>query len=150
MDLYKIFKWVAVAIGIIAFAFFIRMVMIGGDVIENDPSQQGVANTFVMFAFWLLVIIAVITLVLSVLTMVKNPQNLKKTLMGIGILIVLLGISYAISSGDAVMDSFGKVVKDGEAGPTSKWVGTLLTFTYLLGLGGLVAIGMGFVKSMVK
>ena len=148
MDLYKIFKYVAAAVGIIAIIFMVRMMMIGGDAIQDDPSQQGVANAFVMFAFWLLVIVASITIILSVLNLVKNPQNLKKTLMGLAALGVLLAISYFMSSGDEVTNSFGNVVKGGEAGSTSKWVGTLITFTGILGAIGLVTIALGFFKRL--
>ena len=148
MDLYKIFKYVAAAAGIIAIIFLVRMMMIGGDAIQDDPSQQGVANAFVMFAYWLLIIVAGITIILSVLNLVKNPQNLKKTLMGLAALAVLLAISYFMSSGDNVMDSFGNIVKGGEAGSTSKWVGTLITFTGILGAIGLVTIVLGFFKKL--
>ena len=150
MNSYKIFKYVAAAVGIIGVIFLIRMMMIGGEAIESDPSKQGVANGFVMFAFWLLVIVAAITILLSVMNLIKNPQNLKKTLLGLAALGVLLMISYFMSSGDAVLDGFGNVVKNGEAGATSKWVGTLITFTGILGAIGLGTIGFGLVKRIIK
>ncbi len=148
MNTYKIFKYVAAAVGIIGIIFLVRMMMVGGDAIESDPNKQGVANAFVMFAFWLLVIVTAITVVLSILNLVKNPQNLKKTLMGLAALGVLLAISYFMSSGDEVLDSFGKIVPGGEAGSTSKWVGTLITFTGILGAIGLVTIALGFLKKL--
>ena len=82
--------------------------------------------------------------------MVKHPDALKKALTGIVVLGVLLAIAYFMASDDAVTNSVGKVIKDGEAGPVSKWVSALINFTGILGLLGLLAIAGGFFKSLIK
>ncbi len=142
----KILTIITAVIGLIGVFLFIRVIMAGDDSAAVDSS----VNAFVYFAKYLLVITAVIALVLSLLNLVKNPQALKKSLIGVAILAVLFAISYAVASDAAVTDSFGNVVKNGEAGATSKWISALINFTGVLGVLGLVAIGQGFVKSLIK
>jgi len=142
----KILTIITAIIGVIGVILFIRVMMAGDDSVAVDSS----VNAFVYFAKYLLVITAVIALVLSLLNLVKNPQALKKTLLGVAILAVLFAVSYAVASDAAVTDSFGNIVKNGEAGSTSKWISALINFTGILGLLGLVAIGQGFVKSLIK
>ncbi len=143
MDKSKILNIVIAVISIIGAFLFIRVLMAGDDVEAVDSA----ANIIVYYGTFLLIVTALITFVLSMVSLVKNPAALKKTLMGVAVLAVLLIISYVIASDAAVTDSFGNIVKNGEAGSVSKWVGALINFTGILGLIGLVTIGWGFVKS---
>lgn len=143
MDKSKILNIVIAVISIIGAFLFVRVLMAGDDVEAVDSA----ADIIVYYGTFLLIVTALITLVLSMVSLVKNPAALKKTLMGIAVLAVLLIISYVIASDGAVTNSVGKVIKNGEAGSVSKWVGALINFTGILGLIGLVTIAWGFVKS---
>ena len=147
----KILTIIAAVISLIGVFFMLRVIMIGDDAIESDPSKQGVVAGFVTFALILLIAVAAITVILSILNLVKNPQSLKKTLMGVAVLGVILLITYFTASGDAVIDPLTQtMVKDGEAGSVSKWVSALINFTGILGAAGLGIIGFGIVKNLVK
>jgi len=143
MDKSKILNIIVAVFGVIGVILFIRVIMAGDDTAAIDSA----ADTFVYYGTFLLIITAIIAFVLSMINLVKNPAALKKTLLGVGILAVLLIISYVIASDAAVTDSFGKIIKNGEAGKVSKWVGALINFTGVLGLVGLLTVGWGFVKS---
>jgi hypothetical protein len=80
----------------------------------------------------------------------KNPEILKRTLIGVAFLAVLLAIAYSMASDAAVTDSVGNIIKDGEAGAISKWVSTLINFSFYLGIIGLVMFLLDFLKSLVK
>ena len=147
----KILTIVTAIIGLIGVFFLLRVIMVGDDEIETSLSaQSSIVDPFITFSYVLLGITALITVVLSLVNLVKHPQALKKTLMGLVVLAVLLAISYFTASGEAVTDAVGKVLKDGAAGATSKWVSALINFTGILGVIGLLSIGAGFVKSLVK
>ncbi len=134
-----------IGVGIISFigAFlFIRVIMA-----EGSDSIDSSVGAIVTFSKILLIAAATIAVVFSILNLVKNPQALKKTMIGLVALGVLLAIAYFTASGDAVTDGVGHVLKDGAAGATSKWVSALITFTGFLGVIGLVVIALGFVRS---
>ena len=151
IKLSKILTIVAGAISLIGVFFMVRIIMVGDDTLKSDAAaQSSVISPFVTFALIILVTVAVVAVVLSLLNLVKNPQNLKKSLMGVGVLGVVLLLTYFTASDAAVLDSFGDVVKDGEAGNVSKWVSALINFTGILGAAGLGIIGFGIVKNVIK
>ena len=82
--------------------------------------------------------------------MVKNPENLKKTLYSLAILGAILLVSYMFASDAEVTDVFGNTLKDGEAGATSKWVGTGIIYSLALGAVGLILFVSDLLKGLVK
>jgi len=127
--------------------------------IESGASQ-GIVSWFVSFAVALLVIVTIITILLSVFNLVKNPQNLKKTLIGLGILVAILAITHFTASDDLatgalgevieIKDTSGKILTGDEAKSVTKWVAGLITFTGILGAAGLGVIGFGMIKNLSK
>jgi len=147
----KILTLVAGLIGLIAFYFFIRIVMVGDDIIETDAEvQASIVSPFINFAKFVLIATCVIAVVFSILNLVKHPQVLKRTLLGVAALVVILVIAYSVSSDAAVLDVSGRVLEDGEAGSVSKWVSTGINFSAILGVIGLGFFVVDFVRSLAK
>lgn len=147
----KILTLVAGLIGLIAFYFFIRIVMIGDETIETDAEvQASIVSPFINFAKFVLIATGVIAIVFSILNLVKHPQVLKRTLVGLLALAVILVIAYSVSSDAAVLDVSGRVLEDGEAGAVSKWVSTGINFSAILGVIGLGFFVVDFVRSLAK
>lgn len=142
---------VSAVIGFIAFYFFIRIVMVGDDTIENDAAAQAsIVSPFISFATFVLYATAIITVVFSVINLVKNPHVLKTSLIGIGAMAVILVVAYSLASDAEVTDGVGKVLEYGEQGSISKWVSTLINYSFILGAIGLVFVLLDFVKGLVK
>jgi len=156
----KILTIIAGVISLIGVFFMIRIIMVGDDAIESDVASQGIVSGFVYFAVALLIIVTLVTVVLSVANLVKNPDNLKKTLLGLGILVALLLITHFTASdqlatdalGDPVVikNTSGDIITGEEAKSITQWVAGLITFTGVLGAAGLIAIGSGIVKNLTK
>lgn len=150
----KILTFVAGVIGIIAFYFFIRIVITGDEAIEamlaDDTISDSLVGPFIQFAKIVLVVTALIAVVFSAINLIKQPQVLKKTLISIAVLVVLIIISYSFASDAAVTDALGKVLEGGEAGSVSKWVSTGINFSAILGVVGFGAFFFDFVKALVK
>lgn len=147
----KILTLVAGFIGLVAFYFFIRIVMIGDETIETDADvQASIVSPFINFAKIILIATTAIAVVFSIVNLVKHPQVLKRTLIGLGILAVFLVISYVLASDAAVTDPFGRILPDGEAGSVSKWVSTGINFSAILGVIGLGFFVVDFVKGLAK
>lgn len=149
----KILTLVAGLIGLIGFVFFARIVITGDEAIKLMLADATISDSqvgpFISFAVILLVVTAIIAIGFSIINLVKHPNVLKRTLMGVGVLAVFLVLAYSFSDDGAVM-SMGKVLEYGEAGSISKWVSTGINFSAILGVIGFGAFFFDFVKSLVK
>ena len=151
----KILNIVIAAIAIIGAILFIRI--FSADDMEayttDADLQNGVISPLISFSTILFYATVVITIVLSIWTIIRNPENLKKMLMSLAILGGLLLISYFIADADAVYDANGlKVLPGGEEGSaTNKWVGTGIWFSVILGAIAsvffVIDLGKGLIKS---
>jgi len=142
---------VAGLIGVITFYFFIRIVMVGDDALETDAAlQASIVSPFISFAKIVLIATLAITIIFSILNLVKHPDVLKRSLLGVGVMAVILVIAYSVAGDGVVTDGVGKILPDGEAGSISKWVSTLINYSFILGGIGLAMVGVDFVKGLVK
>ena len=98
---------------------------------------------FVLYlGYGLLVIAALASLILPLVSALGNPKSLVKTGAGVAILLVLYGISYALS-GSEVTEVYAKFGVDSSA---SKVIGGVLTTMYLL----LFVVVIGIVYSEIS
>lgn len=147
----KILSIVTGIIGLIAVYFLVRIVMAGDEVVKESAELQGsLVSPYITFAIWILAITAALAVVFSVINMLKHPKLLKQTLVSLAFMGVLLAVSYMLASDAAVTNVSGNVLKDGEAGPVSKWVSTGIWYTLILGSIALLGILADFVKSLVS
>jgi hypothetical protein len=147
----KILTFVTGFIGLVGFYFFVRIVMEGDDAIKEDGAlQASILSPFISFSIFLLIATALISVIFSLLNLTKHPEVLKRTLLGVGVMAVLLVLAYVFASDEATTDAMGKVILDGEAGSVSKWVSTLINYSFILGTIGLGFFLFDFVKSLVK
>ncbi|MFD1314314.1 hypothetical protein [Namhaeicola litoreus] len=147
----KILSLVAGLIGLIAVYFLVRIVVSGDEAIETTVElQNSVVSPYISFARIVLIITTVLAVVFSVWNLIKHPKLLVRTLMALAVLGVLLAISYALADDGAVTDMYGKTIKDGEAGSTSKWVSTGIWYTVILGAIGIFGFLFDFAKSLFK
>ena len=145
---------VAGLIGFVAFYFFVRIMMEGDEAIEamlaDETISDNIVSPFISFAKFVLIATTLIAIGFSLINLIKHPDVLKKSLMGIGALAVLLVISYVMASDAAVTDTVGNVLEGGEAGSVSKWVSTGINFSAILGGIGLLFFVVDFGRSLVK
>lgn len=147
----KILSLVSGFIGLVAIYFLTRIIMEGDDAVkESLDLQNSLVSPFVSFAKIILIITTVITVIFSLWNLIRHPKALKKSLVSLGILAVILIIAYAMASDEAVTNMSGNIIKDGEAGSTSKWVSTGIWYSLILGGVGLCFFLWDFVKSLVS
>ncbi len=147
----KILSVVTGLIGLIAVYFLVRIIMEGDEVVEQSVDlQNSLVSPYITFAVWVLAITALLAVLFSIWNLIKHPQLLKRTLISLVFLGVLLAIAYMLASDAAVTNVSGNVLKDGEAGPVSKWVSTGIWYTMILGSIAILGILAGFVKSLVS
>ena len=148
-------KYLSIFVAVIALIgaiLFIRVFMADIDALENDPDvQKSVVNPIVWFSAALLYTAIIITVGLSLWSMIKNPNNLKKIALGLGLLTVVLVISYFTADSNAVLDTQGLVLEGGEAGTSmNQWVGTGIWFSVALGLVASLFFVYDLLKGLIK
>lgn len=147
----KILSIVAGVIGVVAIFFLARIIMEGDETVKSSLElQNSIVSPFIQFAKIILIITALLAIGFSLFNLVRHPKMLKKTLISIAALGALLVIAYVMASDAAVYDVSGNVLKDGEAGSTSKWVSTGIWYSIMLGAVGLGFFLWDFVKSLVS
>jgi hypothetical protein len=143
----KILTIIVAVISVTGIALFIN-VSITDDVPESISGAVGPLIGFSLYLFYAAVLI---TLVLSIRGLVKNPENLKKTLIGLAAMGVLLVIAYILGDSEAVLDAQGNVLKGGELGSSSnQWVGSLIWYSSILVLIGGAFFVIDLAKGLVK
>ena len=143
----KILTIIVAVISVIGIALFIN-VSITDDVPESISGAVGPLIGFSLYLFYAAVII---TVALSIRGLVKNPENLKKTLIGLAAMGVLLVIAYILGDSEAVLDAQGNVLKGGEPGSSSnQWVGSLIWYSSILVLIGGAFFVIDLAKGLVK
>jgi len=143
----KILTIIVAVISVIGIALFIN-VSITDDVPESISGAVGPLIGFSLYLFYAAVII---TVALSIRGLVKNPENLKKTLIGLAAMGVLLVIAYILGDSEAVLDAQGNVLKGGEPGSSSnQWVGSLIWYSSILVLIGGAFFVFDLAKGLVK
>ena len=143
----KILTIIVAVISVIGIALFIN-VSITDDVPESISGDVGPLIGFSLYLFYAAVLI---TVVLSIRGLVKNPENLKKTLIGLAAMGVLLVIAYILGDSEAVLDAQGNVLKGGELGSSSnQWVGSLIWYSSILVLIGGIFFVYDLAKGLVK
>ena len=147
-NLSKILSIVVAVIAIIGAILFIRIFMTDSEDLETLSSAVG---TIVTYSTSLLYFAIGATIILSLIGLFTNPDNLKKTLLGLAVLGVVLVIAYFTADSAAVVDTQGVVLKGGEEGSsTNQWVGTGIWYSVLLGAAASFFFVIDLVKGLIK
>ena len=147
MKVSKILKFVSLIIALIAVYFFIQ-VSTNGDGVEGDvDALNSAVNGYIGFTKILLIITGIIVVAFMILDIVKHPAKLKSMLIGLGAFLILLVVAYLIADSKEVITST-EIIKEGS--DLSKYVGTGIKFSFIL--GGIAFAGFIFdsIKSLIK
>lgn len=146
----KFSKILTILVGVIAVAgigLFVNVAVAGDDA----KAVSDAVGPLVSFSQYLLYITIIVAVVLSILGLIKNPENLKKTILGLLVLGALFAVSYFISDSEAVLNAQGKVIAGGEEGSLSNQLSsTGIWFSVILGAVGFFFFIIDLVKSLVK
>ncbi|AOW17430.1 hypothetical protein LPB03_08115 [Polaribacter vadi] len=149
----KILNILIAAIALIGGILFIRIFMEDSqEIVDNvDNLQNTVVSPLISFSFWLFIIAVIVTIALSFWSMIRNPENLKKTFGGIAVLAILLVIAYFLSDSNVVYNTAGGIERGGEEGSSiNRWVGAGIWYSLILGgIAGIFFI-VDLLKGLVK
>jgi len=148
-------------IGLVGFIFLVMIINYGDEALTNDLSaQESVVSPLITFSTWILYLTIAVTIVFSVINLAKNPDQLKKALISVGVLGVILIAVYAGAPDNIPLDvnnqpipfesADGSILTGDEALSASKWVSTGINYAIVLGGVGLAFFLWDFVKGLLK
>ncbi|HBG25097.1 MAG: hypothetical protein A2X17_02560 [Bacteroidetes bacterium GWF2_41_61] len=109
-------------------------------------NKDGMIDTFLGYAYILFGVAIVLALGLPLMQMVGNPKSIKKVIYSLVLVVVVVGFSYMIASGDPLTTT----LENEPTAATLKITDTGLIITYLLFFVSISAIVAGGVINMVK
>ena len=148
----KLLNIAIAVISVIGIILFIRVAAEDAEALGASVDlQNSLVSPLVYFSTYLLYASVIIAIVLSMISLVRNPDNLKKTLMGLAVLGVIFLISYFTADSAAVLDTQGAVLEGGEEGSTTnQLVGTGIWYSVFLGAIASIFFVWDLVKGLVK
>jgi uncharacterized membrane protein len=133
MNLHKVTKIAAIVISVLSLAF------LGGLMASSGETED---NSWISPLIYLSYIILIATVLVVLIYVLKNlfthKEDLKKTMVFIGMFLGLILISFILADGTEVKSATNEIIASES---TSKWVSTGLNMFYLLAI---VAIGTMF------
>lgn len=115
----------------------------------NADLQASILNPFSYLTFFLMVVSTGAAVIFSMMNIVKHPDALKRSLMGLAAMAIILVVAYLVSSGSGiVMDITGK--EELASATVSRWVSTGIWYSVFLGGIGMLSFVVDFAKSFAK
>ena len=134
--------FVSIAVGVILMVLtFTDFDTVGDEAICSSCWPVG---AFIGLSYVLLGLTVFSALAGAVISAVVNPKGIRGSLIGLGVMVVILGISYALAS-DEVIKSYGDVTAS-----ASKWSGTGLYAFYILFILAILSIVFSAVSRAFK
>lgn len=141
MVLHKILKIVALILSVLAVILF-GMLLVKGDEVVTATGEG--LNPYMYVAYAMMAIILVFTVVFAIKGIFQG--NVKKTLLSIGAFLVVVVISYVMSSNS--IEGLPEVDGVAITPNASKWVGTGLYVFYILAVVAIGATVLGAIKKL--
>merc|ERR1739838_529335 len=82
---------------------------------KADAANQGVLSGFATLAYVVLAIAAITAIVSSLVNLISQPEKLKKTVMSLGVFLLVLAVAWFASSGEERLLSDGTTLTSGQS-----------------------------------
>ncbi len=154
MVLHKALKYVVLGLCILAGVFFIYTTSVGDEAVAADKGGvQSVTISPMMILTYITMFIAVALVVaFLVKNLLASPAKLKSAGIAVGIAVVIIGISYVLSSGDDA-SFFNELVDTGNDPITpgeSKVIGASIITFYIVGTIAVASVVWASVSKSLK
>jgi len=145
MTLHKILKYLALVIGVVGLILWGRVLLAGDDAIAGSAAvQASVVTPFLIVAYIIFAIIVLLVLVFVIKGLFTG--DIKKTLIAVGAFLLIIVVSYLVTSGTEVTMTDGEVY----SANTTHWVGAGLVTFYILAATAILLMVISGVKKLIK
>jgi hypothetical protein len=118
--------------------------------VASDPARQNMSmvGVFLTWTYILMAIAAVAAIGMPLVYMIKNPEKLKKTGMYVGLMLIVLVISYLLASSEPLV---GMTNTNLIPTPNAlKWTDTGIIAMYILLICTFASILVGSIVNMIR
>lgn len=145
MTVYKIFKYLAILIGLISLYFILRVLFAGNDVIVDSADlQSSIVSPFLYVGYIVLFLTILITIIFTLKGLFTG--DVKETLISLGSMAAIVLIAYLLTDGEPYQMSDGTTLAAG----TVHWISTGLVIFYILGIFALGSMLYGGIRKLTK
>lgn len=102
-------KYLSIIKYVLLVASFV-LVIFGATTYDSLAASNGALDTMLVWAAVMLILTAALALAMPLVGIAQNPKSATKTLMGLGVLAVIVLVSYALSSVEPLLMTNGKIV----------------------------------------
>lgn len=145
-----VFYVVVLIISVVGFAKIFGSESLGLDsatMVADEKIQSG-TGWLIGLSMFLIAVVTLVTFVLGpVLNIMQNPKGILRSLMGVGVVLVVFVIGYSVA-GDSVTDVYKSMGIDTPG--KSKMIGGVLNTTYVLLIFGVLSYVYSSINSLLK
>ncbi len=141
----KILSIILAIVGVVSIGLLMGIINTGDDPIKAGEGAS-IVNGLMYVGYIVLGIVLAAVVIFTLVNIIANPANLKRTLINLGVFVLLVIICFAMAKGVETP------LKDGEtlSASESKWVGAgLYLFYFLIVIAGGTMLFSG-IKKMIK
>ncbi len=138
-------KFITVIVAVLAIIGLVLALMAMTVDADDRAAASAAASPLVSYSLVLLGITAIVAVLGSLFSLLKNPAALKKAIMGLVILGVVLLVSYLLANSDQVIDAKNEIIA-ASGSSVSKLTSTGIIFSGLL----MLVAGLFFVWDLLK
>lgn len=131
MNLHKVTKIAAIVISILS------LVALGGLMATSDSEDNSWISPLIYLSYIILLACIVVVLIYVFKNLFSNKENLKKTLIYIGVFFGVVLVSFILADGTEIKSASNEIIASES---TSKWVSTGLNTFYLLAIVAIVTM----------
>jgi NADH:ubiquinone oxidoreductase subunit 6 (subunit J) len=131
MNLHKVTKIAAIVISILS------LVALGGLMATSDSEDNSWISPLIYLSYVILLACVVVVLIYVFKNLLSNKENLKKTLIYIGVFFGVVLVSFILADGTEIKSASNEIIASES---TSKWVSTGLNTFYLLAIVAIVTM----------
>jgi hypothetical protein len=140
----KIFNIIKIVFGVVGAILFVRILNAGDEAIEADAAlQSSVLGPFMWVSYIILGVTVLAVLFFAIKALFTG--DIKKTLLSLGGFILVIVVSYAVSSGTETALRDGDILSENG----SRWVSTGLVAFYILAALAVLAMFLSSVRKII-
>lgn len=132
MNLHKVTKIAAIVISVLSIVFLVGLMT------SEDAENSSMITPLIYLSYVILFACIALVLIYVFKNLVSKKDDLKKTMISLGLFLALIIVSFILADGEEVKTATNEIIASES---TSKWVSTGLNMFYLLAV---VAVGTMF------
>lgn len=123
------------------------IVVIAGAVTFVDGEENATLNLMLVWSFAMVILTIVLTIAMPLVAVFQNPKSAVRSLIGLGVIVVVFLVSYALATDDPITLASGSVIDNSFE---LKFSDTALYATYIAFAGVILSILYGELYKVFK